>query len=186
MNLLKLKIRLKFILNNIISVLVIALLLFVAYLSNKLIETCITMILFYIFRKMFNKQYHSYSIWGCALVSIIVFLTIIKLEFNLSQSILFIVIITFIVNLISYYVSNYIEYKNKFGKRKSKKIENLTLEEMKELFPDVEEDKLNIVYGYFHRPKTLTSYGYVLKCNISERTLFRYVKEIKNNYESLD
>ena len=67
----------------------------------------------------------------------------------------------------------------------TKTIEELSLEEMKELMSEEREDVLEIVYGYLHKDRFLNSIGYAYKNHISERTLFRYVKEIKEKYKKI-
>ena len=185
MKMMKLRIRTRLIINRIISVAVIISILVISYLNHKLLETTITMILFYIFRRMFDKQYHSYSIYGCALVSVIVFLIIIALQFNLSESILFSVIITFLVNLISYYVKDYLDTKNKVKKMHTKRLEELSEEELLRTLPDIKQDIIHITYNYLHRRKGVTANEFAYNYNISEPLVYKYVKQVKDAYKNL-
>jgi len=175
-----------------LGIITILVALVISYFFDKLIETIITIILFYIYRCLFEKQWHANSMLGCFFVTSIVLIIIINIEVKITISILFSAILTFILTLISYYVKDYFDdkllvnnYKNKLEKYNTKCIENLTEDEMAKLMPGIRYETIHIVYGYLHRPKTLNSTGYAYRCNISERTLFRYVKQIKEKYESL-
>ena len=65
---------------------------------------------------------------------------------------------------------------------KRKDIHDISYDELKILIPDIKEDILKIVYGYFHKPDYLTYIGYAYNNHISESTLFRYVKKVKKKY----
>ena len=161
-------------------------------LKSKAIETSVVILLFFIYRRMFEKQYHASSLYLCSFISIIVFIVIINIEVSLEISILMSVILTFTITLISYYVKDYLDtkvlvqkYKSKIERYDIKCLENLTEEEMIELMPSIRYEILHIVYGYLHRAKTLTASGYAYRNSISEATLYRYLKQVKSKYESL-
>ena len=177
---LKLKIKIRYLLINILSIIVLGLILVFAYFNSKLIETIISIICFYIFRFIFVKQYHAYTSLGCAIVSLVVYCVIILLELNLSESILFSVILTFIVNLISYYVEDYIDSRkqirllnDKFNKMKAKRLEELSEDELLRLLPDIKANIIHIVYGYIHRDKGITANEFAYKYNISEPLVYK-------------
>ena len=177
---------------NLLSLAVIATILVVAYFHNKIIETSITMILFFIYRTMFEKQYHAKSLLLCSVISIIVFIIIINIELPISISILYSITITFIITLLSYYVRDYLDdkelihkYRRKLESLNKTCIENLSQEELLKLMPDIDSDIILIVYGYLHKPKNIRADRYAYKSNVSERTLYRYVKLVKEKYESL-
>lgn len=186
------KLKLKMFMYNILGILTMALILLISVFFDKLVETIITIILFFIYRSRFEKQYHASSLYLCSFISIIIFTIIIQIEVKLSISILFSVILTYTITLVSYYVRDYLDnrvlvktYRQKLESFNTRCIENLTEDELIALMPKVRYEIIHIVYGYLHRPKTLNSMGYAYRCNISERTLFRYVKQIKEKYESL-
>ena len=187
------KLKLKMLGYNILGLIVLGIICLIAFLNEKLIETSITIVLFFIYRRLFEKQYHARSLFLCGVISIIVFTIIIQLEVSISISILFSVILTFIITLISYYVRDYLDnkiliktYREKLESFNHKALENLTEDEMINLMSKISYEKIHLVYEYLHRNKALiTASGFVYKHNISERTLFRYVKEIKEKYESL-
>lgn len=186
------KIRIKFIFYEFLGLLIIGSILGVAYLHSKIIETALVMVLFFIYRRLFEKQYHASSLYLCGIISIIVFIVIIHLEVNLSISILYSALLTLIMTLISYYVKDYFDnkllvkkYKAKLDSFSDKCLENLTEEEMIKLMPNIRYEVLHIVYGYLHRPKNLTASGYAYRNSVSEATLYRYLKQVKSKYESL-
>lgn len=189
---LKTKIKIKYALYYILGIVTLGIILLIAYFYNRLIETCITIVIFYIYRGLFDKQYHSHSIYLCSIISILVFTVVINLEVNISISILSSVVITFILTLLSYYIRDYLDqkvlintYRTKLNNINVRCIENLTEEELISLMPGIRYGVLHIVYGYLHKPKELNANGYAYRNNISEATLYRYLKQVKTKYESL-
>jgi len=187
----KLKLKIKFLFYHLLGFLTVGIILCIAYLFDKLFETLTVMLLFYIYRSMFTKQWHSKSLYLCSFISIIVFSLLIQLELKFSASIIFSIILTFMMTFISYNIRDYLDnkiiiknYENRLINIPNKCIENLSEDEMVKLLPDVREDIIHIVYGYLHR-EGVTSIGYAMGCGISEATLFRYVKQVKSKYESL-
>lgn len=188
----QLKLRIKFLLYYLLGIATMIIILIIAYLNNRLIETSITMILFFVFRGLFEKQYHCKSLLMCSFVSIIVFTIVSLLELKLSISILSSVIITFMINLISYYVRDYldsrnqiIQYKNKFKKMHTKRIEELNEDELLKLFPDIRKEVIHITYEYLHRSKRITANAFAYNHSISEPLVYKYVKQVKDRYKNL-
>lgn len=186
------KIRLRLILANILGIIMMVCILGFAYLNNKLIETLISIICFYIFRKLFTKQYHSFSSLKCTFISIVIYSIIVLLELNITESILFSVILTFLVNLGSYYFRDYLDNRNelkylsdKMKKMGSKRLEEYTEEELLRLFPNIKADTIHIVYGYLHKDKGITANEYAYKYNISEPLIYKYLKQVKDEYRKL-
>ena len=62
-------------------------------------------------------------------------------------------------------------------------LENYTLEELKELLPQIPYYKIEIVYEYWHKPRGINAEIFSLKHNISTSTLYRYIKDIKKTIE---
>lgn len=188
----QLKLKIKFLLYYLLGIATMIIILIIAYLNNRLIETSITMILFFVFRGLFEKQYHCKSLLMCSFVSIIVFTIVSLLELKLSISILSSVIITFMINLISYYVRDYldsrnqiIQYKNKFKKMQAKRIEELSEDELLKLFPDIRKEVIHITYEYLHRSKRITANAFAYNHSISEPLVYKYVKQVKDRYKNL-
>lgn len=185
---LKTKRKIRFVWFHFLSLITIAVILFIAFINERIIETAISMVLFFVFRRLFVKQYHAKSLYMCSFVSICVFAFVSLIELPLTISILFSVVITFMITYTSYYIKEYIDNKNiinELSKYKAKAIENLTLQEMYDLFSNIRKDKLEIVYGYLHRDKGITACEYADSVLISEPLLYKYVKEIKDKYKGL-
>lgn len=189
---LKTKRKLNYILGWMLGIVFILTTLLVAYLYNKLIEVCVTFILYHVYRGLFEKQYHANSVIKCFIITNIVFFILIKLSVKFSISILITVLLTFIFTVLSYYVQEYLDSKilvKMYTKRlllfDSKCIENLTEDELIKALPKIRYNIIHIVYGYLHRDFGITASGYAYRNNISEATLYRYVKQVKEKYENL-
>lgn len=190
---LKTRLKIKKLWFYILGVITLVIIESLAVIMNKGIETSITIFMFYIYRNMFEKQFHAKSLYLCSFISIIVFIVVINLEVNLATSILVAVLITFLITTISYYVRDYLDYKliiNKYSQDiksfNKKRLESMSEQEIVNLMPDVDEDIIHIVYGYLHRDKNLKASGYAYQNGISEATLYRYLKQVRTNFnESL-
>ena len=180
----KLYLKCKFISYSLLGILTLALIIGIAYLNNRFIETSLTIITFFIFRNLFEKQYHSKSLLLCSAISVIVFTIITFIELPLNISVLFCIVVSFVTTTISYYVKDYLDSKE--VKLKKKALENLTLTEMYELMPNIKRDIIKIVYGYLHKGKTLNAYGYARSQNISEPLVYKYLKKVRDEYKSLE
>lgn len=107
----KMSLRIKFttILYRILPFVTAFIILFVAYLNERLVETLITMLLFYLYRSMYVKQYHAKSLFLCSGISIIVFTIVTLLNLKLSLSICTSILLTFAITAISYRVKDYMD-----------------------------------------------------------------------------
>lgn len=182
----KTKLKIKKLLYEMLGFLTMMLILGISYISNKIFEMIIVISCFYLFRNMFDKQYHSKSLINCSLVSIVVFSILSHIVVDLSISILCSAILSFVTTDISYLVRDYIDNKiliKELKKNENKCLENLTEKEMIELFPKIKYDVIHLVYGYMHRENGITCIMYAYQNNISEATMYRYLKMIKENYE---
>lgn len=171
-------------------ILLLGVLLF-AYLNSRIIETALCVVLFYIYRSAYNKQFHTYSLIQCTVISITVFAIVSAISLPLQLSVFSSILIIYFLTYFSYKLRDLIDntvllesYKLKLKKFDNKCIENLTENELQERLPKIPYDVVHIVYGYLHKPKTLNATGYALKCNISEATLYRYLKKVKESYEN--
>ena len=63
----------------------------------------------------------------------------------------------------------------------NKCFENYSLEELKELLPQIPYYKIEITYGYIHKPRNVKAEIFAINNNISVATLFRYIKETKDS-----
>lgn len=182
----KKKLRLKFFMYHLLGIVTLFTILIISWLSDRLFEMIVVVLGFYLFRSLFGKQYHSKSLLNCSFVSIVVFTIISNIVMEFSVSILCSIVLSFLVTYISYLVRDYIDDKiliKELRKTDSKCLENLTENEMIEMFPKIRYEVIHIVYGYLHRDVSITCSLYSYKNNISEATMYRYLKLIKSNYE---
>lgn len=77
---LKTKRKIKRIIARIVGLLLMIAALLFAYYKDKLIETIISMITFYVFRHSFEKQWHAKSMYECFFVTTIVLIVLINIE----------------------------------------------------------------------------------------------------------
>lgn len=186
------KLKIKFIFYHLLGVATNILILFIARACDRFLEIIVVMICFFIFRKLYDKQYHAKSLITCAFISLIVFVIISHIVVSKSISILFSVILAFIINLISYFIKDYLDnkllvkyYTDKINNLKIKCIENLTEDELYNLMPKIRKDIVRIVYNYLHKPSNMNGQIFALKNNIGEATLYRYLKLVKRTYEEM-
>ena len=186
------KLRLKLLGYSILGILTNALILVIAWLLEREIEVAITMICFFVFRPLYEKQYHAKTLFRCSIISIIVFTTVANIEVEKSTSILLSVVLAFVITLISSYVKEFIEnkillkvYIDKLESIKTKCLENLTEEEMIAFMPKIRKDVIHIVYGYLHRENKINAEIYAIQNNIGVATLYRYLKLVRDTYNEL-
>jgi len=60
--------------------------------------------------------------------------------------------------------------------------QNYTLEELKNLLPQIPYYKIEIVYEYWHKSRNTNAEIFAINHNISIATLYRYIKEIKQAF----
>lgn len=186
------RLKLKYTLYSILGILTNAIILIIAFLLEREIEVAITMICFFVFRPLYEKQYHEKSLFRCSIVSIIVFTIVASIEVEKSISILLSVVLAFIITLVSSYIKEFIEnkilletYKNKLESIKTKCLENLTEEEIIAFMPKIRKDVIHIVYGYLHRENKINAEIYAIQNNIGVATLYRYLKLVRDTYKKL-
>lgn len=127
----KLKLQLKPLLHSLIQ---IAFLIFFGWLEDKLFEMTIIWCCFFIFRSTFEKQFHATSTWLCTLYSVAVFYLISLIAPSKAISILLIITFTFIINIVSFHIREYIDLKAKFTSIKGIKIaKGMSKEDVKTL-----------------------------------------------------
>lgn len=186
------KIKLKVFWFKTLGVLTLASILLISCLYDKLIETIVSIVFFYIFSPMFDKQFHSHSVYRCSFISITIYIILSRLTLRLGESVLCSMLLTFALTAGSFYFRDLLDktvlletYRKKLAKFEHKALENLSEVEMCEALPNVSYDIIKIVYKYLHRPKTISATAFAMRNYISEATLFRYLKKVKTAYEDL-
>lgn len=118
----KIKIKL-FLLNFIFELIVNSIILFIAFISDKIIETLLFYIVWRVFRFAYPKIFHCklntplMSIVGCLFCSILCFMVATKLMFNISISIFSSVIVGICINYLLYKAQDYLELKKQVAKQ---------------------------------------------------------------------
>lgn len=187
------KLKLKLFALQLLGIATILAIFVLGYLQDKLLETILSVVCFCIFKPMFEKQWHASSLYNCSLISIIVFVLMARVTFDISASIFVTIMLTFVLTCASYTIRNLLDevillksYQKKLEAFSHKALENLTEAEMCDAVPSVPKEIVHIVYGYLHKPKTISSTAYAMKHYISEATLFRYLKRVRTAYEDLE
>lgn len=177
----KLKLNLKGIINTLIQVLSIFAF---AWFNDCILEMSIIYICFFVFRKRFEKQYHARTTWLCTLYTIIIFYIVSNISPNIAMSILLIIIFTYSINFISFYVRDYFDLRDRFkankveirkGMSKDKLINLCELSQLTEL-----ETKI-LTYYYCDR-LTLTAISYKVDYSYDSVYLIKSkaIKKINN------
>ena len=118
----KIKIKL-FLLNFIFELIVNSIILFIAFISDKIIEILLFYIVWRVFRFAYPKIFHCklntplMSIVGCLFCSILCFMVATKLMFNISISIFSSVIVGICINYLLYKAQDYLELKKQVAKQ---------------------------------------------------------------------
>lgn len=158
-------------------ILLLGVLLF-AYLNSRIIETSLCVVLFYIYRSAYNKQFHTYSLIQCTVISITVFAIVSAISLPLQLSVFSSILIIYFLTYFSYKLRDLLDktvllkyYTEKAEQFKNIPLENAKLDELKEKLIKLNYDIIEIVYGYLHRPKHIKAVAYARKCNIAVSTL---------------
>ena len=101
-----------------ISLIQLSFVLFIGWFFDHLLEMIMIIPCFFYFRGKFEKQYHAKDGWRCTLYTMVVFTVVSAISPNMSISIILIVILTYFINLIFYYVRDYLDIK--YPKKKKK------------------------------------------------------------------
>jgi hypothetical protein len=110
-----------FLIDLIFELCVNTVILFFAFISDKIIETLIFYIAWQIFRKSVPKVFHIkkksalMSVIGCGLWSCIVFIVAMRFTFNIGVSLFSSIIIGIIINIILYKIQDYIDLQKELS-----------------------------------------------------------------------
>ena len=84
---------------------------FFAWFNNCLFEMLVIYCCFFFFRTKFEKQYHALTTWGCTILTFIIFYFVSIVTPNKTVSIILVILFTYIINNVSYYVRDYLDIK---------------------------------------------------------------------------
>ena len=170
---LKTKIILKGLFHSILQSLLV---LTFAWFNNCIFEMLTVYLCFFLFRTKFDKQYHALTSWGCTLITMIVFYVVSLIVPNKSISLLLVILFTYFINLMSFYVRDYLDLRDRFNAKSVKITRGIDKDKLLEICGTSELSDLEIkilVYFYCDR-LSLTAISY--KINYS----YDYVAELKS------
>ena len=104
----------------------------------------------------------------------------------IEKSVISTIMLSYILTKIMFLIQDYIDYlkENKISKD-LKRLENMSMEELKELFDEYPPNDLHAIYTCLHKDRS-TTYEYIaLKHNMSRMTLYRIMKKVKERYQLL-
>jgi hypothetical protein len=76
---------------------------------------------FFFFREKFEKQYHAPTTWGCTILTLIIFYFVSLIAPNQTVSIILVILFTYTINNVSYYVRDYLDIKSKLNELENPK-----------------------------------------------------------------
>ena len=162
-----------------VSFVEITTILFLGWFHDRLIEVLTIVPLFFIFRKLFDKELHAKKLMYCATYSIIVFYFVSSFTFSVNTTMAICVAMPYALTFTSYHIRCYLDLIHEHDLLpKTKNIKELTLEEFKNKF--IYKYPINdimAVYTYLHRNRTQLVDNIAMKYNMSKRTLYRLVKK---------
>ena len=147
-----------------------------AWYNNCIFEMSIIYICFFFFRTKFEKQFHAKTTWLCTLYTIIIFYIISYITPNKEKSILLIIIFTYNINNISFYVRDYLDLKDKFNIKKTSITKGMNKNLLLEIcsISNLNELETNILVYYYCDRLSITAISY--KLNYS----YDYIAELKS------
>lgn len=147
-----------------------------AWYNNCIFEMSIIYICFFFFRTKFEKQFHAKTTWLCTIYTIIIFYIISYITPNKEKSILLIIIFTYNINNISFYVRDYLDLKDKFNIKKTSITKGMNKNLLLEIcnISNLNELETNILVYYYCDRLSITAISY--KLNYS----YDYIAELKS------
>lgn len=152
---------------------------------DKLLNVLIIVPLFFIFRKQYTKVYHASTFLLCTIYTICIFFVVILICLPIHLSILFSIILCFIMNEISHHIRLYIDFRKEYSKLNNKSKRDIILQYVKnderaieKLCNKIAQNKLSeTVYLYLNN--TIEGVAEIL--DISPRTVNRRVDTFIEN-----
>lgn len=170
----------------IFSIITYGSILIVSYFYNKMLEISICIVCFHIFRNFDEKSYHATTSIKCFAISLIVFSVMNSVSLPIEKSVISTIMLSYILTKIMFLVQDYIDYlkENKISKD-LKRLENMSMEELKELFDEYSQNDLHAIYTCLHKDRNMNYECIALKHNMSRMTLYRIMKKVKERYQLL-
>lgn len=156
-----------------------------AWYNSCLFEMAIIYICFFYFRTRFEKQFHASTTWLCTAYTIIIFYIVSCVSPNKAISILLIIGFTYTINLISFYVRDYLDLRDKFKAKTVKITKGMSKDKLLEIceFNNLTELQTKIMIYFYCDRMSLTAIS--IKINYSydfvAQTKSRIIRNIKLN-----
>lgn len=154
--------------------------LIVAIMFHRIIEVSISVLCFHIFRHYDEKTFHASTDFRCWCVSMISFTMVMKLSLPLYQSILFQILLAYVLTKVMYYVKDYLDLvKERNCEKRALSLIELSLDDlMKVLLPKkFSENDIKAVYAYIHKDRNVLIDSLLIKYSMSKSTLYRLIKK---------
>lgn len=160
---------------NLLLILQYIIMFIIAILTDRIIELATMIPLFYVYTRMFDKQYHCKTLLKCAITTICIFGILCVIMPSKNEFIFTSIIMMYAITIISYYVKDYFDKESLL----SKKLESMTLDEMKERFTDYTEYDIKCAYEYINRNNRLAD-NIAMKYGYSTRQIQRIIRKMKD------
>lgn len=147
-----------------------------AWFKNCIFEMAVIYCCFFIFRSLFEKQYHATTTWLCTIYTFAVFFIVSNITPKKELSLLLIICFTYIINCISFLVRDYFDLKDKFKAMKVKISKGIDKNKLKEIckFNNLTDLETNILVYYYCDRMSLTAISHKLHYS------YDYIAELKS------
>ena len=146
-----------------------------AWYNNCLFEMSIIYICFFFFRTKFEKQFHAKTTWLCTIYTFIIFYIISYITPNKEKSIILVIVFTYTINNLSFYVRDYLDLVDRFKARKICISKGMNKDLLLDIchMNNLNELETNILIYYYCDRLSISSISY--KLNYS----YDYIVELK-------
>lgn len=122
-------------------------LIFLAILLDKVLELILLIPTFFIFTKLFSKQYHCKTLLKCSILTTIIYATVFLILPSNCTSILIAIVVNYTITYISFHTKTYLDHKQLL----TKSLDSLTFDEMCQRYTSYDRQTLKCVYDYLNR-----------------------------------
>ena len=161
---------------NLLLILQYIIMFIIAILTDRIIELATMIPLFYVYTRMFDKQYHCKTLLKCAVTTICIFGIACIIMPSKNEFIFTSIIMMYTITIASYYAKDYLDKLNVLNK----KLESMSLDEMKVKFTNYTDYEIKAAYSYINRGDKLAD-NIAMKYNYSTRQIQRIVKRMRDD-----
>lgn len=133
-----------------------------AWYQDCLFEMSIIYCCFFIFRTQFEKQYHASTTWLCTGYTFVVFFIVSNITPRKELTLLLIVVFTYTINLISFYIRDYFDLRDRFKAKKVNITKGMSRDKLLSICNEnnLNELETNILLYYYCDRLTLTAISF--------------------------